>query len=175
MAQTIDSLEVVFAADMMPLSSCLDRINIQLMSVNGASDIADASLRNMAGALDFGMSGLRRDARNAGQAVGDAFAKGLRSKKGEVDAAVKYLTAAALEALRRLMNMGSGAGVNEVGSVGIEKFDAEVMRRENGEAEAAGKMDITIPLNVDGIKLGEACMRGIGSMARMTGRAILNI
>jgi hypothetical protein len=175
MAQTIDTLEVVFSADLAPLSSCLMQINAQLMSVKTAGDIADASLKNMAGALDFGMAALKKDANSAGQAVGMAFSKGLRSKRSAVDAAVQYLTAAALAALRRLLNMGAGAGAQDAGAASMEKFADSDLKKDSGADGGTGVMDITIPINVDGIKLGEACVRGLSSATRLTGRSVLNI
>ena len=175
MAQTIDTLEVVFSANRAPLSGCLMQINAQLMSVKTASDIAESSLKSMANALDFGMVALKKDAYSAGQAVGTAFARGLRSKRGAVDAAVKYLTSAALAALRRLLNMGAGSGAQGTGAASMEKFDTADLKQEKSGDNAAGVMDITIPINVDGIKLGEACVRGLSSAARITGRSVLNI
>ena len=40
---------------------------------------------------------------------------------------------------------------------------------------ALGDLNITIPLNVDGIKLGEASIRGINAVTRNAGRLLLNI
>lgn len=173
MAQAIDTLEVIFTANLLPLTGSLERISGQLMGVKGATDIADMSLRNMAGALDFGMEGLKRGANSAGQAVGNAFARGLRSKKGQVDQAVRYLTQSALEALRRLLNTGAPAALDVPRSAQMEKFDRASMEwAGNGAGQA---MDITIPINVDGIRLGEACVRGINALGRMTGRSVINM
>lgn len=175
MAQAIDTLEVIFTANMAPLTACLGQINSQLMGVRGASDIADAGLKNMAASLDFGMEALKRNAGSAGQAVGNAFAKGLRSKKPAVDAAVKYLTQAALEALRMLLNPGAApADVDSVPKSQMERFDAESMGR-SAAGGFGGTMDITVPINVDGVRLGEACIRGINSVSRISGRAHLKI
>ena len=40
---------------------------------------------------------------------------------------------------------------------------------------ALGGVHLTIPLNVDGMKLGEASIRGINAVTRSAGRVLLNI
>lgn len=40
---------------------------------------------------------------------------------------------------------------------------------------ALGGVNLTIPLNVDGIKLGEASIRGINAVTRSAGRVLINI
>ena len=40
---------------------------------------------------------------------------------------------------------------------------------------ALGGMQLTVPLNVDGMKLGEASIRGINAVTRSAGRVLLNI
>ena len=40
---------------------------------------------------------------------------------------------------------------------------------------ALERMNITIPLNVDGMKLGEASIRGINAVTRSAGKVLLNI
>lgn len=171
MAQAIDTLEVIFSADTAPLSACLNQINMQLLSVSGASLIADNSLRSMASALDFGMESLKKQAFNAGAAVGTSFASGLRSKKGAVDSAVKYLTAAALAALNRLLSAKPTALPTPSGAGALNLPDAPYA--ENIKNAAAQRViDITVPINVDGIRLGEACIRGVREAAAMSGRAV---
>ena len=40
---------------------------------------------------------------------------------------------------------------------------------------ALGNVQLTIPLNVDGMKLGEASIRGINAVTRSAGSVLLNI
>lgn len=176
MAQAIDTLEVIFTANMAPLTACLGQISAQLAGVSGASDIADAGLRNMAASLDFGMAALKRSAGSAGQAVGAAFANGIRSKKGAVDQAVKYLTQAAMDALRTLIAPGAGAddAATVPGST-AQRFDAASMEKAAAAGGSGEVIDVTVPINVDGIRLGEACIRGINTVSRISGRAHLKI
>jgi len=41
--------------------------------------------------------------------------------------------------------------------------------------EALGSTSLVIPLNVDGVKLGEASIRGINRVTRAAGRVLLEI
>ena len=56
----------------------------------------------------------------------------------------------------------------------------EEVRASGGVGAAAASavaesLNITVPLNVDGIKLGEASIRGINAVTRSAGRMLLEI
>ena len=72
-----------------------------------------------------------------------------------------------------------GAAMTGLQSASLPEMDA----RGDGVAEmvrgavnsALGNVQLTIPLNVDGMKLGEASIRGINAVTRSAGRVLLNI
>lgn len=180
MSSVIDTLAVAFTADVGPLAARLSEIDGMLRGVGAVSQIADASLRSMAGALDFSMGSLKAGAYAAGAAVGTRFAEGLRSRKGAVDGAVKYLTASALSALNRLLGSGTSAtadaGTGTTSSVTATRFDEGTLAGGTGaRAGESAVSSITIPISVDGIKLGEACVKGLSRVSKLTGRGVIEI
>lgn len=180
MSSVIDTLAVAFTADVGQLAARLSEIDGILRGVGTASQIADAGLRSIAGALDFSMGSLKAGAYAAGASVGTRFAEGLRSRKGAVDGAVKFLTASALSALNRLLGSGtsatSGSGTGASSSVSTARFDEGTLA--GGMSALSGEravQNITIPISVDGIKLGEACVKGLNRVSKQTGRGMIEI
>ena len=173
MSSVIDTLQVVFTAETGALAARLNQINSQLVSLRSVSGAASASLKALAGALDFGLEGLTGGAYSAGAAVGAAFAAGLSSKRGAVSRAAGYISSAAISALGGAYYSGSkaSAGAQATG------FPSSVMSGVSGAVSGAVTQlkEITIPINVDGMKLGEACIKALGKVAGMTGRATLSI
>ncbi|MBQ4090416.1 MAG: hypothetical protein IJC56_11155 [Clostridia bacterium] len=164
MSNVIDELKVVFSAETGSLVSGLSQISGQLVALQGVSGAAQASLRNLAAAFAGGMSGVTGEAYSAGANAGAAFAKGLRAQAGSVRSAAKYLSAAALNSLGR-GNVGAGAGASG--------FGTSVLNGETGSAagKAVKTTEIVVPLNVDGVKMGEACIRAVNQVSGMTGKA----
>ena len=173
MSNVIDTLQVVFTAETGALAARLNQINSQLVSLSGVSGAANASLKALAGALDFGLDGLKGGAYSAGAAVGAAFAAGLSSKRGAVSRAAGYISSSAISALGSAYPSGRNAatGVQATG------FSSSVMSGVSGAITGAVSQlkEVTIPINVDGVKLGEACIKALGKVAGMTGRATLSI
>jgi hypothetical protein len=180
MGSVIDTLAVAFTADVGPLAARLSEIDGMLRGVGTFSQTADASLRSMAGALDFSMGSLKAGAYAAGAAVGTRFAEGLRGRRGAVDAAVKYLTASALAALNRLLGSGTpttgGMGTGATATVAASRFDEKTLAGGTGALSGENAVNnITIPISVDGIKLGEACVKGLSRVSKLTGRGIIEL
>ena len=169
MSSVIDTLQVVFTAETGALAARLNQINSQLVSLRSVSGAAGASLKALAGALDFGLEGLTGGAYSAGATVG----AGLSSKRGAVSRAAGYISTAAISALGGAYHSGSraSAGAQATG------FSSSVMSGVSGAVSGAVTQlkEITIPINVDGMKLGEACIKALGKVAGMTGRATLSI
>lgn len=89
----------------------------------------------------------------------EGFAGGIRGAQIDVERAAGSLGNTAANALRR----------TEV-PVSATKADA------NAAAERAlENVNLTIPIHVDGMKLGEASIRGINAVTRSTGRLMLNL
>lgn len=164
MSNVIDELKVVFTAETGALMSGLSHIGAQLGTIQGMSGAAQASLRALATAFGSGLSTMSGDAYNAGSNAGAAFAKGLRSQAGNVKSAAKYISAQAVTSLG-----GSYSG----GSAGASGFGASTMGggSESGSANMMRTSEVVVPLNVDGVKLGEACIRAMDRVSGMTGRA----
>ena len=166
MSNVIDELKIVFSAETGSLVSSLAQISGQLMTLQGVSGAAQASLRGLAAAFAGGMAGVSGEAYSAGANAGAAFARGLRAQAGSVRSAAKYLSAAAVSSLGR-GNVGSGAGAGATG------FGTGVLGGDTGSAasKAVSTAEIVVPLNVDGVKLGEACIKAMNQVSGITGKA----
>lgn len=173
MSSVIDTLQVTFTADTGALAARLSQINSQLVSLRGVSGAAGESLKALAGALNSGLDGLTGSAYSAGAAVGAAFAAGLKSQGGAVSRAAGYISSSAISALGGAYRTGgtANAGAQATG------FATSVMSGVSGTVSGAAAQlkEISIPINVDGVKLGEACIKALGKVAGMTGRATLKI
>ena len=96
---------------------------------------------------------------------GEGFAGGVRDSlrlAEESAAALSGGAAAALEAAPAVGETGSG-------SEGLTGLVGAAVR------EALGETQIVIPLHVDGVKLGEASIRGINLVTRSAGRLLLEL
>ena len=65
-----------------------------------------------------------------------------------------------------------GAALGD-GAVGGQKALEDRVRA--AVEEALGGVTLTVPLNVDGMRLGEASIRGINAVTRSTGRVLLKL
>ena len=165
MSNVIDELKVVFSAETGGLSEGLAQIGAQLETLEGMSGAAQNGLAALAEAFAGGLAGISGDAYGAGADAGAAFARGLRASAGSVQSAAAYLSATAAGSL--------GSGYSGSGGAGMTGFDSSIMSGGTGAAvSGSGKaVEITVPLNVDGVKLGEACIRALDRVSGMTGRA----
>ena len=178
MSGTLDTLQIVFTAEAGPLTSQLEHITRQLGNVNVASETAQTGLRGLAGAMQGSFSALSDRAYAAGAAAGRALANGLRSQSGAVTSAAEHLAQGASAALRKASSGGNGGGSSRGrggGSGTVTRFSTAVMSASGGGTSGGGSTNITVPINVDGVRLGEACIRGIERVSDITGRSVLSI
>lgn len=178
MSGTLDTLQIVFTAEAGPLTSQLEHITRQLGNVNVASETAQTGLRGLAGAMQGSFSALSDRAYAAGAAAGRALANGLRSQSGAVISAAEHLAQGASAALRKVTSGGNGGGSSRGGGGGsgtVTRFSTAVMSASGGGTSGGGSTNITVPINVDGVRLGEACIRGIERVSDITGRSVLSI
>lgn len=178
MSGTLDTLQIVFTAEAGPLTSQLEHITRQLGNVNVASETAQTGLRGLAGAMQGSFSALSDRAYAAGAAAGRALANGLRSQSGAVTSAAEHLAQGASAALRKASSGGNGGGSSRGGGGGsgtVTRFSTAVMSASGGGTSGGGSANITVPINVDGVRLGEACIRGIERVSDITGRSVLSI
>ena len=178
MSGTLDTLQIVFTAEAGPLTSQLEQITRQLGNVNVASETAQTGLRGLAGAMQGSFSALSDRAYAAGAAAGRALANGLRSQSGAVTSAAEHLAQGASAALRKASSGGNGGGSSRGGGGGsgtVTRFSTAVMSASGGGTSGGGSTNITVPINVDGVRLGEACIRGIERVSDITGRSVLSI
>ena len=179
MSNVIDELKVIFSAETGPLMAGLAGISQKLAEMQGMSGAAETSLQALAGAFSGGLSGVAGDAFSAGAGAGAAFAMGLRTQAGSVRSAAAYISASAVSAMGGRYTAGANAGgVSEVsGDTSAARFDTSILSGGTGAATGgtSRNIEVTVPLNVDGVKLGEACIRAMDRVSGMTGRAHIAI
>lgn len=104
-----------------------------------------------------------RVARGLGAYFGEGFAEGIAGSVDNVERASGALSGAAMASLRASDVRGIAPDGGIEGAVG-----AAVSR-------ALGGVQLTVPIHVDGMKLGEASIRGINAVTRSAGRLLLDI
>ena len=131
---------------------------------SGAVYAAVRAMVSRATAMIRSLLGIHSPSKVAG-AFGDNFAEGFaRGIEGAVRRVAKASAALAGAA-------SGGLGASLPGEV---RRAAAVS--DGGDVNAAlERVDITIPLSVDGIRLGEASIRGINAVTRSAGRLLLDI
>ena len=94
-----------------------------------------------------------------GAYFGEGFALGVDGSVSEVARAADALAGAA------------------VGAISAPALPGEVSEQgtETAVQRALGGVNLTVPLYVDGMKLGEASIRGINAVTRSAGRVLLEI
>lgn len=104
-------------------------------------------------------------AQGFGAFFGEGFALGISGSVDGVERAAGALANGAGAGLRsaRLPDVGDAAGAS------MDRMVQSAVER------ALGGVQVTVPLNVDGIKLGEASIRGINAVTRSAGRVLLNL
>ena len=112
------------------------------------------------------MLGGRGDAADAAGRLAGSAAGELRSALGGADFGGM---AAALDGIGEI---GAARG-GILADVGGQKALEDRVRA--AVEEALGGVTLTVPLNVDGMRLGEASIRGINAVTRSTGRVLLKL
>ena len=108
----------------------------------------------------LGIHSPSRVAANFGDLFGEGFADGIRGADAQVRSAADGLANAAVGGLEATLPREARTAAPAAG----------------GEAAAEiPPLNITIPLSVDGMKLGEASIRGINAVTRSAGRLLLEI
>ena len=127
---------------------------------------AVSAARSVSLATDFG--GGAANAKSAGYALSAGFAAGIRSGSGAVgvDGSVSEVARAA-DAL-------AGAAVGAIRAPALPR-DVSEQGAATAARRALGSTNLTVPLYVDGMKLGEASIRGINAVTRSAGRVLLEI
>lgn len=169
MSSVLDTLEVVFSADMTGLSAGLMQLSQQLLSLRNSGDAAISKLNSVGSSLNFGLAQALPVAQQAGLAIGNALAGGIAGSQSVVDQAASALVASAQAILSRL----SGLSVKVSGSVtGVSGFSTSTL---SGGSSGTKSVNVTVPINVDGVKLGEACVKSVNKLGGMTGNAAMRI
>jgi len=118
--------------------------------------------------------------RELGAFAGEGFSLGVKDELSAVRAQAAALAGAAEGGFSAAEPVVAGAAVNrgimaqaqtETGLRG----DAVMQVVQAAVRTAMDSLEITVPLNVDGVKLGEASIRGINAVTKRTGRLQLNI
>ena len=145
------------------MSTVLDALEIRF----------EANLRGVTAALDevaAGLGGLGEDGRNAGIALAAGLEAGMLAGIDRVRSAARALADAASGGL-------SQGGLRNAEDAGFEQKNAEGLSGIVGGAVngAVSQLEVKVPLIVDGVKLGEAAIRGINQVTKNTGRHLLDI
>ena len=83
---------------------------------------------------------------------------------------------AQLDALSGNLNAVSAASLRaDLGLRAAELPQASAMGSAQSAEQALENVNLTIPIHVDGMKLGEASIRGINAVTRSAGRLLLNL
>ena len=98
-----------------------------------------------------------------GEYFGDGFARGISGSVSSVVRAADGLGSAAVSGLRT-------ASLPEMNASG--DVSAQI---QSAVDHALGNVNLVVPLTVDGMKLGEASIRGINAVTKSAGRVLLNI
>lgn len=133
--------------------------------ISARSAAVNAAIRRMAGSATqllrtlLSIHSPSKVTQEYGAFFAEGFAGGIRGAQIDVERAAGSLGNTAANALRR----------TEI-PVSATKADA------NAAAERAlENVNLTIPIHVDGMKLGEASIRGINAVTRSAGRLMLNL
>ncbi len=184
---TLEELQVRFTADISPLSERLAALGDMLTAAGARADELAASFRS------------------AGVSAGDGLAGGIASRKNAVVAAARALAAAATAALRGALaihspsrvTFASGANFTEGFARGVEGGAPNVRRavedlsrtassalaplapvasvQASAEAPTLDRVSLTVPLYIDGYRLGVAAIDGINRVSRGTGGVELTL
>lgn len=96
---------------------------------------------------------------------GEGFAQGVQASLRGVENSVQALSAVSCAAL----NPAAAAAAPSMDGGGISDLVQRAVQ------DALGGVNLVLPLHVDGIKLGEASIRGINQVTRSAGRLMLEI
>ncbi|NLD59231.1 MAG: hypothetical protein GX647_06220 [Clostridiales bacterium] len=124
--------------------------------VRAADEVAEAAVARIRKALDIRSPS--RVARGLGERFSEGFALGVLDASARAAMGSGALALSAADALRAApIPDGRGDGLSEA----VER--------------ALSGMTVVSPIHVDGVKLGEAAIRGINAVKRATGRQMLDI
>lgn len=185
----IDTLEICLKANIGDVTAQLKNVSTQLMSLSAAATSAGAQLGQgfangisskygavMAAAnrlANAAVSRIRsalqihspsRVAHELGGFFGEGFAEGVANSIMSVETGAARLADSAADALHANTQIGVSS---EVGGL-RETLRAAV-------SEALGGTNLNVSLEVDGLRLGEASIRGINRVTRSAGRVLLEI
>lgn len=209
----LETLEIVFTAQMSGVTSQLSGLSAQLKGIPGEALAASGAMHSagsvLAGSLRGGLLSGLPGAKSAGYQLSSGFASGIRSGKSVITSAVSSVVNSALSRMRSLLKIHSPSKITRglggffgegfaQGILGTASLAEHAAGRLSGSAlgglsampdvesgmaarvqsaveSALGGVQLVIPLNVDGMKLGEASIRGINAVTKSAGKVLLNI
>ena len=187
---TLEELSVVFSAEIAPFESAVARVTSLLPGVSAAVDALAAHFEAAGLQAAYGLrSGLlsgKSAVTAAAKAVADAAAAALRgalqihSPSKVTFQAGQYFDAGLLQGIENgvslVENAAAGLGRNAADALISAPVSpsAPVGTAARGQ-ENAENISITIPLEIDGYRLGVAAIEGINRVSRGTGRVELTL
>lgn len=183
----LETLEICFTANLSPVTAQLNGLAGQLRGLSGQTKAAGyqfsagfaSGIRSgrsvitsaVSSVVNSAMSRMRsllaihspsKVTQGIGGYFGEGFAKGIAGSAALVSGAAQGLGASALVGL-------NAASLPEAASQDVSALVQSAVDR------ALGGVQLTVPLMVDGMKLGEASIRGINAVTKSAGRVLLNI
>lgn len=132
-------------------------LNGRSLVVNAASAVAKAAISKLKSSLQI------HSPSRVAREMGDMFSRGFAL--GVLDSAAQSSAAAAHLSNVTTSGMHATAGIAEVGGMGVSQAVYAALKG----------LEITAPMYVDGMKLGQAAIRGINAVNRASGRQMLEI
>ena len=129
---------------------------------SAVSSVVNAAIRKMRTLLDIHSPS--RVTEGFGAYFGEGFIQGISATVAGAERAAGDLSQAAASALGNVEipeAETSGTALDRAAQSAVER--------------ALGGVNLTVPLSVDGMKLGEAAIRGINAVTKSTGRMLLDI
>ena len=124
---------------------------------SAVESVVNSALRRMKSLLQIHSPS--KVTRSFGGYFGEGFAEGIMNSVSLAERAAGRLSGSALAGLSALPEVEGGMAAQVQSAV----------------ESALGGVNVVIPLNVDGMKLGEASIRGINAVTKSAGKVLLNI
>ena len=129
----------------------------QSVITSAVSSVVNSALRRMRSLLSIHSPS--KVTRSLGGYFGEGFAQGILGSVSLAERAAGSLSHSALDGLSAMPDADAGMSA----------------RMQTAVESALGNVQLVVPLHVDGMKLGEASIRGINAVTKSAGKVLLNI
>ena len=183
---TLEELSVVFSAETAPFESAVARVAALLPEASAAADVLAARFEAAGAQAALGLQSGLLSGKNAvaaaARTVADAAANALRGALQIHSPSKVTYQAGRFFDEGLLSGIENGLSLVESAAAGLGRSAAEALGGPNVTAAASSNsmareqndsISITVPLEIDGYRLGVAAIEGINRVSRGTGRVEL--